>query len=471
MLVWWYVDLLPDVAVFYSDAGMLPRGAALSGLLRENRFSLMDSIGSAWGATAFLLVGMTAAAALAVGFRTRIAAILNFVFLLSVHERNILHLDGADTLFRVLSFWLMFAPIGRWMALDARLAGRQSTPVGPAFVVRFLQLQICFVYLYNFANKLGGQKWVDGTALYFTLHLRDFLVRDLGSYLADVRVFTEVGTYLTLSTEACFMPFVLLPFLQPYLRTFGLASGLAFHTGIALLMKVGWFPYLMPATYLLFLEPAWIERTVDLLGSRLFHGGTGGDGGADSVQPEVLDVPPAGRGGRRLLWQSGRLALLFIFASSMWFAAPRGLHRTQPGWNVALVETLGLWQTWDMFSPNPLSIEGHLDIQGTLTDGSTIDLMAAGYGQGGWNPKRPYFDGWYYSRWMKVAERLHTSDWQRFRLEYARAICRRFNASRSADEPQLDSFTITWIERAVPAQGEPEPEWRTIAIWEHHCFE
>jgi len=46
------------------------------------------------------------------------------------------------------------------------------------------------------------------------------------------------------------------------LKLIALIWGTAFHVIIALTLKLGWFSYVMISTYILFLEPAWIERFV-----------------------------------------------------------------------------------------------------------------------------------------------------------------------------------------------------------------
>src|ERR1041385_5228279 len=60
-LVWWYVDLFPDITALFTDDGILPRAAGWGGLFRAHRFSLMDAIGSTWAATAFVVAGLCAA--------------------------------------------------------------------------------------------------------------------------------------------------------------------------------------------------------------------------------------------------------------------------------------------------------------------------------------------------------------------------------------------------------------------------
>jgi hypothetical protein len=105
-------------------------------------------------------------------------------------------------------------------------------------------------------------------------------------------------------------------------------------------------------------------------------------------------------------------------------------------------------------------------VTGLLEDGTSIDLLAAGYGQGGWNPTRPYYDGWSYSRWYKVAELLHRTDWGGYRAPYARSICRAYAASNG---PRLVAVRVDWVELAINPPGRPPGPWLESRLVEARC--
>lgn len=475
MLAWHFLDYVPDAGLLFADWGILPRSFAFGGGLRESRLSLLDAVGTTWMATAFLVASIGAAVMLAAGYRTRLASVLCFLAVLSVHERNPLVLDGSDTVFRVVAFWLMFAPIGRSLSLDgaiARARGLAIARTGPAFTLRLLQLQVTAIYALNFWNKAQGSRWADGSALHFALHLEDFLVRDLGTYVADWEWFTVIGTYGALVFEGLFLPLVFFPLFQPYLRAVGLAMGAAFHGSIALLMKVGWFSYVMPATYLLFFEPAWVEwvaaRLSAVLGPRVRRAG---DRMVRALAALPASRPPTSDRANGPAMMLGRAALAVLFALSLWYATPKPVGPALPYHAAYVVELCGLHQSWDMFAPQPLDHEGRLEIVGKLENGVEIDLLRAGYGQGGFRPTRPYYDGWYYSRWFKVAERMASPDWVDYRLEYARSICRAYNSDLALGTPRLKTFEIRWVRRRIVYPEEQVPEWGATLIWEHRCYD
>ena len=110
---------IPLATAFYSDAGYVPRSALWDGLARTDRFSIMDAMPYSWMAIVFFSIWAGVALSLLVGNRTKLMAIVNFVIVLSVHERNVYVLNGADTVIRALSFWMLFLPLGDYYSVDA----------------------------------------------------------------------------------------------------------------------------------------------------------------------------------------------------------------------------------------------------------------------------------------------------------------------------------------------------------------
>jgi hypothetical protein len=77
------------------------------------RFSSYSS--SNPGGTTFLtfmfMIHIIAGILLAIGYRTRLMTIVNFVLITSLQARNILVLHGGDVLMKLLCFWAMFLPL------------------------------------------------------------------------------------------------------------------------------------------------------------------------------------------------------------------------------------------------------------------------------------------------------------------------------------------------------------------------
>ncbi len=259
--------------IFYSDAGIVPRWALEAGLTRATRFSLLDALPQPWMVTAFFLLWIAVLLCFTAGYHTRLATVAQFVMLASIHERNIYVLNGADTVFRVLSFWCMFLPLSQSYSVDAirarwakyirtRNLADLRAPQEPrtvyALPLRMIQIQFAIIYLFTAWLK-NGAAWQDGEAIYYALQLRSLTLPTGDWFLAHApNWLMRWLSYQALATEWLFLPLVFLPFGQPALRAMALILGTLMHGGIAILMSIDNFSTLMIASYLLYFEPGWI---------------------------------------------------------------------------------------------------------------------------------------------------------------------------------------------------------------------
>jgi hypothetical protein len=264
---------LPLAYWFYSNEGIFPVNT-LHSISRLERFSLMDALPYTWMAIVFFLLWALVNLLLLVGYRTRLMAVLNFVMILSIHERNIYVLSGADTTLRVLSFWTMFLPLGQYYSIDAvrkrwaryaRSHVLENLRVSPlpqtafAFPVRLVQLQIAIIYIFTFVLKLPGEIWRRGEALFYAFQLRtltlptaDWLSVNAPDWLL------KVMTYTALVSEGAFVPLVFSPIGQPLFRMLGLFLGTMLHLGIAVTMAIQDFSLVMIISYFTLYEARWI---------------------------------------------------------------------------------------------------------------------------------------------------------------------------------------------------------------------
>jgi hypothetical protein len=266
---------IPLAHWFYSDAGVTPLSALRDGLERPLRFSLMDSMPYAWMAVAFFAVWAVVLVLLILGYRTKLMTILNFIIVLSVHERNVYVLTGADTVIRVMSFWIMFIPLGHYYSLDAirkrwarygrthnladlRMSERPRTAF--AFPIRVVQLQIALVYVFTGYLKSTGNIWQNGDALFYVFQLHS-MVMPPGDWMAALMpsVGLKIFTYLFLVGELGFVFFVFSPIGQPGARLIGLALVTMMHIGIAVTMAIPDFSIVMFFSYLFFFDESWIR--------------------------------------------------------------------------------------------------------------------------------------------------------------------------------------------------------------------
>ena len=130
-----------DLAVFYTDSGVLPRGVLIDHFKSFWNFSvpLIDfsynvsihlASGNVWFQAALFLIAAFFAVMLIFGFHTRTAVCVSWFLLVSLQVRNPLVTQGGDVLFRMLLFWSMFLPLGQGTPSTA-LYGHPRRPCRP----------------------------------------------------------------------------------------------------------------------------------------------------------------------------------------------------------------------------------------------------------------------------------------------------------------------------------------------------
>ena len=105
----------------YTDFGLMPRNALLD--LHWNQWHVSLHMMSGLFAVQFFLFMLAASFAfqLLIGYQTRISTIVSWFFLVSLHNRNPLVLQGEDFIFRCLLFWGIFMPWGARFSVGAYL--------------------------------------------------------------------------------------------------------------------------------------------------------------------------------------------------------------------------------------------------------------------------------------------------------------------------------------------------------------
>ncbi|MFF7385622.1 HTTM domain-containing protein [Streptomyces griseoluteus] len=122
----WLLFLLrefPHRRELYGPAGPWSWNLAQQLIADNHAFTvLMWSDSRLWFELCYLLA-LLASAALLVGWRTRTAAVLFMVGVLSLQNRSVFMGDGGDNVLHLMSFYLVFTRCGQVWSLDARRAG------------------------------------------------------------------------------------------------------------------------------------------------------------------------------------------------------------------------------------------------------------------------------------------------------------------------------------------------------------
>ena len=268
--------LLPE---YYADGGQFPiRLARAWWETYISVYGMPDWLGSPEAVAVLLALQFGVLVAFTIGWRLRVTTTLAFVLLSWFQARNATFLNGGDDVLRLSLFYLMLAywAIGparralsvdrvRWLAADGTSAASGGAPASfttemPAWPLRLIQIQVGLVYLEAGFWKLWSPEWWDGSALYLALASPTFSRFGMPDW-----AWLEIP-FTVLTIAVAWWEF-LFPLLVVWERTrrFALAFGVFVHGGIALGMNIGVFPYLMIASYAVFL------RGDEIRGSAVFQ--------------------------------------------------------------------------------------------------------------------------------------------------------------------------------------------------------
>jgi CubicO group peptidase (beta-lactamase class C family) len=191
-----------------------------------------------------------------------------YLLILNLQIRNQMVLDGSDNVILVTLPFLILAdeyqrmsyafPASNFEKSNIFLHIRQSAALG------FL-IQICIIYFVTGLVKSGCDVWKNGTANYYILQLDEFTGSKWNLLLVKNPFFVKSSTFLTLIFEL-FFPLAILFKRTKYLW---LSIGVLFHVGIWVFMKIDVFPWIMIATYFVFITDKEYELFIDWITSKI----------------------------------------------------------------------------------------------------------------------------------------------------------------------------------------------------------
>jgi len=181
------------------------------------------------------------------GYSNRFFLLLTWIIHQGVLNRNYAINFGADSIGGLFLFYLSFTNACEFYSLKGKK--KPFADDLTSVVYRLIQIQICVIYAYTGFEKLKGNTWWDGTALWTVFANPQFSEFDL-KFMSHVPWFFPLGTFLTVVFEIYFAALVW----NPASRKYGLLAGVIFHLGIGLLLGLMPFSLVMISTYLLFLK-------------------------------------------------------------------------------------------------------------------------------------------------------------------------------------------------------------------------
>ena len=263
-----YARATPYLFEFWGDAGWMPRAAIAQEMADAWKQSVFFHFTAPWQWVAFHTLFLFCCTALMVGWRTSWVKWIVLIGQISYARRNPALTYGVDAILCSLLVILCFAPIGRAISLDrvrqvrtAKLANLDAHPppyTSPwAFAcTRLIQLQMAVLFFYSGADKMRGNDWWQGDAVWWVFASDNYYNGLAMDVLASQTWLTSVATYSTVLIEIAY-PFLIW---QRASRPYMLVAAVILHLQFALLMHLYYFSFVMIMGHMSFLTPEWLSR-------------------------------------------------------------------------------------------------------------------------------------------------------------------------------------------------------------------
>ncbi len=354
------VELLSQwkyLGAYLSDNGLLPRQALFES--GEGGWSFYLATGSLEGVQAIFILHLAAVVALILGWKTRWASLLCYLFAYSIQHR-FPALPGWETEIRLMFLIGTVLPWSDYFSLDSRLnpkpSLRRATWVASPATLAW-KLQIVIVYLASGLLKVGPG-WAEGTAVEVSL-ASDAYSNSFGLWmLANLKHYPNSLVVLNYSVPLIelFSPLLLLcPW--PNLQMAWALILITMHLVFGLTLHIGAFSFICSACLISFLSSSFWSRVLK---------NTNQNG---SDQLTTIRLPRSSTTGEAVMLGWITLSMLVSTVDNLpefkGFVSPAA----RPPW-----VALGLEQTWGMFVPPPFEGGWHV-IKGQTLEGQWVDLL------------------------------------------------------------------------------------------------
>lgn len=433
---------IQDLGAHYSDEGVLPRSVLINQVIDPWNLSI-HLVNGSWQVQSllFVLEGFFAIALL-IGFYTRLATVLSWFFLISLHSRNPLILQGGDSVLRLLLFWGMFLPLGSFWSIDWWLNDKKVPPqqvVSGATIA--LLLQICFIYWFSVILKTDATWRQDGTAVWYAL-TNEFFITSAGKFLLQFPFLLKILTFATFYLEAFGPFFAFSPIWTGPLRTLTALIFIFFHlVALNLTMSLGIFTYVCAVAWIVFL-PSWFW---DLI-----------------IQQKTISATP---------WKasaiSNGLAIFFLIYIFLWNMTSVNIPLLSPQSQV-IGSLIRVDQYWNMFAPYPIKEDGWFVIPAKLRNGEEVDLFTGG-GPVKWEHPKLCSVLFKSDRWRSFMMNLIFGENNAINLSnYAGYLCQEWNKNHPYEQ-NLVTFDIIFMAK-VNDLDKPVQDNRQFVLWRHFCY-
>lgn len=452
------IDRASDIGTMYTDVGLLTRSQWYE--IQPQFpwiFSLHMISGSYDGQVFLFIIAGIFATMVLIGYRTTLATIVSFIFLISLQNRNLLITSSADTLFRLILFWAIFLPWHARFSLDALFSKKATLPIRfvSAGTIAYI-LQIIFVYVFTVLLKSSPAWRTEGTAIYYALSLEMYRM-PLGYTLYTIPSLLRPLTYAVFFLESFGTLLLFIPYKKDLFRFLAVLAFVSLHLGIGLTLRVGIFPLVCVFAWFAFLPTSFWDIVVKKFEKTkivLFFL-------KKQNKFENTHLPAFNP---RLSYTSPFLAGIIIFFLIYVFfwniTTLPGFEKRMPSSIYPLGRVLKLNQKWDMFSPAPPKNTEWLLVPARLYDNTLVDLQTNGKPVSFRKPEN--FSTLYKNARTQKFLSIMLSQNTSYRSYYAQYLCNSWNTTHKKNQ-QIKELTILSMKIVtLPDYAHTSPEKKNL---------
>ncbi|HSP49494.1 MAG TPA: HTTM domain-containing protein [Pseudolabrys sp.] len=258
----------PYLYFLWGESGWMPSSLLFQDSIDIWAQSVFFYFTAPWQWAAFHGVFLLCCAALVLGWRTFLLKWVVLVGQISYAYRNPYLPYGADQILSALLIILCIAPIGRAISLDrvramraakrrnikAKLSAYTSPWTGAC--TRLMQIQMAVLFFFSGIEKIRGDEWWSGDALWALFANVDYYNHALLDLFASQYWLVNIASYLTILIEVAY-PFLIW---QRRTRLYLLAAAVFLHVQFAILLGLPYFSFVMIMGHMSFLRPEWLAR-------------------------------------------------------------------------------------------------------------------------------------------------------------------------------------------------------------------
>ncbi|TVR73772.1 MAG: HTTM domain-containing protein [Sphaerobacteraceae bacterium] len=370
---------------FYTEDGVVPQELAEARTV-DGAFSFFFYTQDSWVIALLFVVHFLIAIQLILGYKTRFAMILTFLFAISLDHHNPLILSHADTLFRLLCFWAIFVPLGERWSIDSFQRKEEPRTMIASLGTAALLLQMVYMYTVNGFHKLGSEMWNsrEATPLIFGLDdMTYFLAGPMRQFPFVLEILGTMWYYLLVIS-------VLLLILHGRPRYILALLIFGAHFSFTVTVRIGAFGWVGMTGVLLFL-PARFWDDVSAIARRLnlwdravvpVYDGLYAFGdrcarALPSLRPN-LGVPSVVRDGAFDVGMTFLILSLFVLPA-IWFMDDQdAINWEQSSLEQSIEDNfrkIGVRQSpWTVFAPTPRTTDRWYVFAASTTDGEFLDV-------------------------------------------------------------------------------------------------